>query len=78
MKTWTDLYQTFARLAALVTNAEANAALEEFSQRVVDTVTQRSFQMVNIEFAFFSPFFVLVFLCFVFSFHRPCIHHEQT
>ncbi|XP_067648705.1 telomere-associated protein RIF1-like [Haliotis asinina] len=35
LKTWGELYRSFARLSALVTTAEANIACEEFCQKVL-------------------------------------------
>ena len=35
LRTWTETYTTFARLAALVTNADANVCCEELSSRIV-------------------------------------------
>ncbi|KAL5006938.1 hypothetical protein ScPMuIL_015744 [Solemya velum] len=38
LKTWTDVYRSFARLSALVTNAEANISCEDLCQRLLDAV----------------------------------------
>ena len=39
LKTWTELYNTFARLAAMVANAGANSCCEELCSRLF-TVSQ--------------------------------------
>ncbi|KAK7109715.1 telomere-associated protein RIF1-like isoform X2 [Littorina saxatilis] len=43
MKTWSELYHTFARLSALVSNAEANIVLEEFSRKILNAVKAETF-----------------------------------
>ena len=35
-KTWTELYKTVNRLAAMVTNAEANIVCEDICQEILD------------------------------------------
>lgn len=40
LKTWGELYGTFARLAALVTNAEANICCEDLVNRIVDGLSE--------------------------------------
>ena len=34
-KTWTELYTTFSRLAAMVPNAEANVCCEELCDKIL-------------------------------------------
>ena len=36
-KTWSELYTTFARLAAMVPNAEANVCCEELCDRILNS-----------------------------------------
>ena len=38
LKTWTEVYTSFARLSALVTNAEANICCEDLCQAVLKAV----------------------------------------
>ena len=45
LKTWGDLYSTFARLAAMVTNAEANVTCEELCSLICAKVTQEQLQV---------------------------------
>lgn len=35
-KTWTELYKTVNRLAAMVTNAEANIVCEDISHKIIE------------------------------------------
>ncbi|CAH1788856.1 unnamed protein product [Owenia fusiformis] len=44
IKTWGDLYRTFARLSALVTNAEANIGTEELCARIASALPQDQLQ----------------------------------
>ncbi|KAJ8314232.1 hypothetical protein KUTeg_008793, partial [Tegillarca granosa] len=37
-KTWSDIYRTFARLSALVTNAEPNICCEDYCHKVLDVI----------------------------------------
>jgi hypothetical protein len=39
-KTWTEIYQTFARLSALVTNAEANVCCEDLCHQINKCVNE--------------------------------------
>ena len=39
MITWTELYKTFARLAAMVANAEENIVCEELCHEIVNYLT---------------------------------------
>lgn len=41
MKTWSELYRTFARLSALVPNAETNIIVEYMSSRILETYTSK-------------------------------------
>ena len=69
MKTWTELYTAFARLAALVPNVDANVGCEELCGRLqdalispqiedvmfLDTLVQMSQCLVNaVDFSAFS------------------------
>ncbi|XP_060066107.1 telomere-associated protein RIF1-like [Ylistrum balloti] len=47
LKTWCDLYKTFARLSALVTNAEANICCEELCQRFLKLVSPTNLEEVG-------------------------------
>ncbi|KAK7453917.1 hypothetical protein BaRGS_00039608 [Batillaria attramentaria] len=42
MKTWSDLYRTFARLSAMVANAEANIVVETSSHRILETLQKEN------------------------------------
>jgi len=46
VKTWTELCNTFARLAAMVTNAEANIWVEEFCSKIYDILPTIDQQVV--------------------------------
>lgn len=48
MKTWSELYRTFARLSALVTNAEANVVIEDLSFKISETLKERNIPEVKI------------------------------
>ena len=51
LKTWSELYTTFARLAAMVPNAEANVCCEELCDRIltsgVEEILRVSFSMLE-------------------------------
>ncbi|XP_064648530.1 telomere-associated protein RIF1-like [Lineus longissimus] len=42
LKTWIELYKTFARLSALVTNADANICCEELSAKIIGAMNDVS------------------------------------
>lgn len=47
MKTWSELYHTFARLSAMVSNAEANIVLEEISHKILKIVKAEDYSKVR-------------------------------
>ena len=65
MKTWSELYRTFARQSAMVSNAEANIVLEEFSHKILKTVKAEDYSKVS-----YSWFLLL----FCFSFYALLFH----
>ena len=63
MKTWSELYRTFARQSAMVSNAEANIVLEEFSHKILKTVKAEDYSKVSYSRVFFF-FYALLFHVF--------------
>ena len=49
LKTWTELYTTFARLAAMVPNAEANVCCEELCDKIVTADCRETLKVRKIE-----------------------------
>ncbi|OWF47711.1 telomere-associated protein RIF1-like isoform X2 [Mizuhopecten yessoensis] len=47
LKTWCDVYKTFARLSALVTNADANVCCEELCHRLLKHTSQDHLEEVG-------------------------------
>ena len=45
LKTWTDLYKTFSRLAAMVTNADANICCEELCDKIAGSLETDTLQV---------------------------------
>ena len=64
MKTWSELYRTFARQSAMVSNAEANIVLEEFSYKILKTVKAEDYSKVS-----YSRFLLLFCFSFYALFH---------
>ena len=77
MKTWSELYRTFARQSAMVSNAEANIVLEEFSHKILKTVKAEDYSKVSYSRVFCFFFTLCYFMWFFFYKNSSCMLNTQ-